>query len=76
MKACRTKYSPECTVQAVAARTAMVISKGPGGWGQAADPVGRMECEVLYVAAPDFPDTLNGNMCSGERNGFKEELHG
>jgi hypothetical protein len=27
-------------------------------------------------AAPDFPDTLNGNMCSGERNGFKEALHG
>jgi transposase len=27
-------------------------------------------------AAPDFPDTLNGNMCSGDRNGFKEALHG
>lgn len=25
-------------------------------------------------AAPDSPDTLNGNMCSGERDGFKEAL--
>ena len=33
------------------------------------------DAQVLW-AAPDFPDTLNGNMCSGDRNGFKEALHG
>lgn len=30
----------------------------------------------LLWATLDFPDTLNGNMCSGDRNGFKEALHG
>lgn len=38
MNACQAKFSSECKVQAVAARTAMVVAKGAGGWGQAADP--------------------------------------
>ena len=43
---------------------------------QASDPSETcFTVEHTKWAAPDSPDTLNGNMCSGEGNGFKEAIH-